>query len=352
VSTDPSASSKQAPHASVSAQEAADIVKRIRAAVGRVIVGQDEVIEQVMWGMVAGGHVLLEGAPGLGKTLLVRALSAAVKLKFARIQFTPDLMPSDVTGTHVLVDSSAGRKFVLQKGPIFAQVVLADEINRATPKTQSALLEAMQEHSVTLAGERHALEEPFYVLATENPIEMEGTYPLPEAQLDRFLFKVMVPSPSEDELVAVLGRTTGREGKMPEAVIEAEELMAVRDTCRDVAIAEPVIRYAARLVRACDPTMPEAPPIVRRAVRVGAGVRAAQALVLGAKAAAVAAGRKHAAFEDVQRVAKPALRHRMIRSFEGEADGVTTDAVVDAVLAAIPARPAEISREVAASRTE
>jgi MoxR-like ATPase len=336
----------------VSAHEAAEVVKRIRAAVGRVIVGQDEVIEQVMWGLVGGGHVLLEGAPGLGKTLLVRALSAAVKLKFARIQFTPDLMPSDVTGTHVLVDSSSGRKFVLQKGPIFAQVVLADEINRATPKTQSALLEAMQEHAVTLAGERHVLDEPFYVLATENPIEMEGTYPLPEAQLDRFLFKVMVPSPSEDELVSVLGRTTGREGAMPEPVIDADELIAVRNACRDVAIAEPVLRYAARLVRACDPTMPEAPAIVRRAIRVGAGVRAAQALVLGAKASAITAARMHAAFEDVQRVAKPALRHRMIRSFEGEADGVSTDMVVDAVLAAIPARPAEVSREVAASRAE
>jgi MoxR-like ATPase len=342
--------SSDGPARAFSAHEAAEVVKRIRVAVGRVIVGQDEVIEQVMWGLVAGGHVLLEGAPGLGKTLLVRALSAAVKLKFARIQFTPDLMPSDVTGTHMLVDSPAGRKFVLQKGPLFAQVVLADEINRATPKTQSALLEAMQEHAITLAGERHALEEPFYVLATENPIEMEGTYPLPEAQLDRFLFKVLVPSPSEDELVAVLGRTTGRESKMPEPVIDAEELMAVRNACRDVAVAEPILRYAARLVRACDPTMPEAPAIVRRAVRVGAGVRAAQALVLGAKAAAISAARMHAAFEDVQGVAKPALRHRMIRSFEGEADGISTDAIVDAVLAAIPARPAEVSREVAASR--
>jgi MoxR-like ATPase len=336
--------------ARLDASAASDLVKRIKAAIARVLVGQDEVIEQVLWGMVAGGHVLLEGAPGLGKTLLVRALSAAVHLKFSRIQFTPDLMPSDVTGTHMLVEGDGkGRRFVLQKGPIFAQVVLADEINRATPKTQSALLEAMQEHSVTLAGERHILEQPFYVLATENPIEMEGTYPLPEAQLDRFLFKVMVPSPSEDELVQVLGRTTGQITEMPEPVVSRDELMALRVTCRDVAIAEPILRYAARLVRACDPTMPEAPAIVRRAIRVGAGVRAAQALVLGAKASAVANARMHAGFEDIQRVARPALRHRMIRSFEGEADGVSTDQVVDAVLAAIPSRPADVSREVAAT---
>ncbi len=332
---------------------AASIVARIREAVGRVVVGQDEVVEQVLWALCAGGHVLLEGAPGLGKTLLVRALSAAIELRFSRIQFTPDLMPSDVTGTHVLVDtadSTAGhsRRFVLQKGPIFAQVVLADEINRATPKTQSALLEAMQEHAVTLAGERHVLDEPFYVLATENPIEMEGTYPLPEAQLDRFLFKVLVPSPTEDELVAVLGRTTGQLSALPKPVIGADEMRALVHACRDVAVAEPVLRYAARLVRACDPTMPEAPSLVRRAIRVGAGVRAAQALILGAKAAALASARNHAAFEDVQRVAKPALRHRMIRSFDGEADGITTDAVVDAVLATIPSRPAEVSRELVA----
>jgi MoxR-like ATPase len=333
------------------ANAAAEVTKRIRAAIGRVLVGQDEVLEQVLWGLLAGGHVLLEGAPGLGKTLLVRALAASVDLKFSRIQFTPDLMPSDVTGTHVLVDGGAGgRRFVLQKGPIFAQVVLADEINRATPKTQSALLEAMQESGVTLAGERHALEEPFYVLATENPIEMEGTYPLPEAQLDRFLFKVLVPAPSEDELVAVLGRTTGRAAEIPPPVVSRDELLAIRATCRDVAIAEPVLRYAARLVRACDPSLPEATPLVRRAIRVGAGVRAAQALVLGAKAVAVAAGRMHAGFEDVVRVAKPALRHRMIRSFEGEADGVTTDAVVDAVLSGVAARPADVAREVAATR--
>ena len=333
-------------------QAAADVVKKIRVAVGRVLVGQDEVIEQVLWGMVAGGHVLLEGAPGLGKTLLVRALSAAVDLKFSRIQFTPDLMPSDVTGTHILVEGQAGsgRKFVLQKGPIFAQVVLADEINRATPKTQSALLEAMQEHSVTLAGEKHILEEPFYVLATENPIEMEGTYPLPEAQLDRFLFKVMVPSPTEDELVAVLQRTTGQEAAMPTHVVPREELLALRVACRDVVVAEPILRYAARLVRACDPSMPEAPSIVKRAIRVGAGVRAAQALILGAKASALSTARMHAAFEDVQRVAKPAMRHRMIRSFEGEADGITTDQVVEAVLQTIPARPMDVTREVAASR--
>ncbi|MFI5302715.1 MAG: AAA family ATPase [Polyangiales bacterium] len=333
------------------AAQAADVVRKIRHGVGRVLVGQDEVIEQVLWGLVAGGHVLLEGAPGLGKTLLVRALSASIDLKFSRIQFTPDLMPSDVTGTHVLMDDAAGgRRFVLRRGPIFSQVVLADEINRATPKTQSALLEAMQEHSVTLGGERHVLDEPFYVLATENPIEMEGTYPLPEAQLDRFLFKVLVPSPNEDDLVAVLARTTGVEAELPTHIVSRAELLGARRCCRTIAVSESVLRYAAKLVHGCDPAMAVSSAAVKRAVRIGAGVRAAQALVLGAKAVAMSAGRSHAGFEDVQRVAKPALRHRLIRSFEGEADGITTDAIVEGVLAAIPSRPAEVTREVLASR--
>src|SRR5580693_1294382 len=225
----------------------------LREAIGSVIVGQGDVVDQTLWGLCAGGHVLLEGAPGLGKTLLVRTLAGCLDLKFSRIQFTPDLMPSDVTGTNILVAAAdGGRHFSLHKGPIFGQVILADEINRATPKTQSALLEAMAEHACTIAGARHAMEEPFFVLATENPIEMEGTYPLPEAQLDRFLLKVVVPSPTEDELCEVLVRTTGREASPPPRVLDRAAVMALRGMCRDVAVAEPILRYAARLVRASD----------------------------------------------------------------------------------------------------
>jgi MoxR-like ATPase len=330
-------------------QQARGAVTRLREAIGKVIVGQGEVVDQVVWAIAAAGHVLLEGAPGLGKTLLVRTLAQCMDLRFSRIQFTPDLMPSDVVGTNVLVldpaQRAAGSMFQVQKGPIFGQMVLADEINRATPKTQSALLEAMAEHAVTIAGQRHALEEPFIVLATENPIEMEGTYALPEAQLDRFLLKVLVPTPGEDELCEVLVRTTGRAPEPPPRVIDREGVLALRRTCRDVAVAEPVLRYAARLVRASDPAASEAPETVRRALRYGAGVRGAQALVLAAKAAALCEGRANVSFEDVKRVAKPALRHRLIRSFEGEADGTATDAVIDALLASVPARPAAVEAE-------
>jgi MoxR-like ATPase len=318
---------------------------RLKDAIGQVIVGQGEVVEQTLWGLVAGGHVLLEGAPGLGKTLLVRTIAGCLDLRFSRIQFTPDLMPSDVTGTNILVTAADGsRQFALHKGPIFGQVVLADEINRATPKTQSSLLEAMQEHACTIAGQRHAMEEPFFVLATENPIEMEGTYPLPEAQLDRFLLKVMVPSPTEDEMTEILVRTTGQSPPAPPRVLAREEVLDLRKACRDVAVAEPVMRYASRLVRASDPATQGAPDLVKRAIRYGAGVRGAQSLILGAKAVALLEGRAHVAFADVQRVAKPVLRHRLIRSFEGEADGVTTDQVVAALIEAVPARPENVEQ--------
>ena len=328
---------------------AAAAIANLKAAIGKVIVGQGAVVDQVMWGLVAGGHVLLEGAPGLGKTLLVKTLSACLDLKFSRIQFTPDLMPSDVVGTNVLVmdagQRAAGSMFSVQKGPIFGQIVLADEINRATPKTQSALLEAMAEHAVTIAGTRHVLDEPFFVLATENPIEMEGTYPLPEAQLDRFLLKVVVPNPTEDELCEVLTRTTGRGQEAPPRVMGRDGVLTLRGMCRDVAVAEPIVRYAARLVGASDPGALTAPELAKKGLRFGAGVRGAQSLVLAAKAVALCEGRAHVSFADVARVAKPALRHRMIRSFEGEADGISTDLIVDALLASVPTRPANVEAE-------
>jgi MoxR-like ATPase len=319
--------------------------KRLAAAIGEVVVGQTEVVDQVLWGLLAGGHVLLEGAPGLGKTLLVRTLAASLDLAFSRIQFTPDLMPSDVTGTNVLVSAADGsRHFSLHKGPIFGQIILADEINRATPKTQSALLEAMQEHACTIAGTRHVMEQPFFVLATENPIEMEGTYPLPEAQLDRFLLKVIVPTPGEDEMTEIIARTTGRARGAPVPVLNRDEVLGLQAACRDIAIAEPVMRYAARLVGKSDPETKDAPALVKSAIRFGAGVRGAQSLVLAAKAVSLLDGRAHVAFADIERVAKPVLRHRLIRSFEGEADGVTTDRVTEALLASVATVPEKVER--------
>ena len=318
---------------------------RLKETIGQVIVGQEEVVDQVLWGILSGGHVLLEGAPGLGKTLLVRTIASALELKFSRIQFTPDLMPSDVTGTNILVTAADGsRHFSLHKGPVFGQIVLADEINRATPKTQSSLLEAMQEHACTIGGVRHAMEQPFFVLATENPIEMEGTYPLPEAQLDRFLLKVIVPSPNEDEMTEILVRTTGQPKDAPSPVLDREEVLALRSACRDVAVAEPIMRFASRIVRASDPTMSGAPDLVKRAIRYGAGVRGAQSLVLASKAVSLLEGRAHVSFGDVQRVAKPVLRHRLIRSFEGEADGITTDQVIDELVKSVPTRPDNVEQ--------
>jgi MoxR-like ATPase len=324
----------------------------LRDAVGQVIVGQGDVVEQVLWGLVAGGHVLLEGNPGLGKTLLVRTLSSCLDLKFSRIQFTPDLMPSDITGTNVLVmgdGAAAGGRFELHRGPIFGQVVLADEINRATPKTQSALLEAMQEHAVTIAGVRHPLQEPFFVLATENPIEMEGTYPLPEAQLDRFLLKVLVTSPSTEDFTQILRRTTGAPSPTPSSVMTRDEVLSLRALCREVEVADPVLRYAARLVSSSDPTSPSAPELVRRSVRYGAGVRGGQSLVLAGKAIALLEGRAQVSFDDVRRAARPVLRHRILRSFEGEADGITTDRVVTELLERVETLPPNVAQAVQAS---
>jgi MoxR-like ATPase len=310
-----------------------EVANRLRAAVGEVVVGQEIVVEEVLLCLFAGGHALLEGAPGLGKTLLVRTLSEAMHLDFSRIQFTPDLMPADIVGTNVIVEDENGRKrFELQKGPIFAQLVLADEINRATPKTQSALLEAMAEHHVTIAGNRHRLEQPFFVLATENPIEMEGTYPLPEAQLDRFLFKVLVPQPDEDTLVGILDLTTGTLSPEVPRVVDGATLLSLRELVREVRVAEPLMRYVARLVRASDPTTDGAAPSATRLLRYGAGVRGGQSMVLAGKVHALTQGRAHVAFSDLERVALPALRHRIIPSFEAEADGITTDEIVRRLL--------------------
>jgi MoxR-like ATPase len=333
-------------------ESARSAAERLMQAVGSVIVGQREVVEQVLWGLVAGGHVLLEGNPGLGKTLLVRTLASCLDLRFSRIQFTPDLMPSDITGTNVLVmgdAAAAGGRFELHRGPIFGQVVLADEINRATPKTQSALLEAMQEHAVTIAGVRHALEEPFFVLATENPIEMEGTYPLPEAQLDRFLLKVLVQSPGDEDFAQILRQTTGAPAAPPPRVLAQADVLALRALCREIAVADPVLRYAARLVGASDPGAAAAPELVRRAVRFGAGVRGGQSLVLAGKAIALLEGRAQVSFDDLKRAAAPVLRHRILRSFEGEADGVTTDKIVAELLLRVETLPESVARAAAAS---
>ena len=307
---------------------------RVRAEIGKVVVGHQQIVEHVLTALLAGGHVLLEGVPGLGKTLLVRTLSDTLDLQFSRIQFTPDLMPADISGTTLLVeDSETGRRFFqFEPGPIFANIVLADEINRATPKTQSALLEAMQEQGVTVAGKRHTLAQPFFVLATQNPIEMEGTYPLPEAQLDRFLFKLVVLSPTMADLSAIVDRTTG--AGVPEAakVLTGDDILAMRAVAREVPIAAHVREFAVRLVLATHPTSEAAPDTVRQFVRFGASPRGAQALVLAGKIRALLDGRYSVAYEDIQAVAAPALRHRIILNYEGEAEAVSTDSIVAAAM--------------------
>lgn len=313
--------------------------KALEAEIGRVIVGQRQVVREVLICLLAGGHALLEGVPGLGKTVLVRTIGQAVGLSFARIQFTPDLMPADIVGTQVIDDEpGGGRRFRFQPGPVFAHIVLADEINRATPKTQSALLEAMQERSVTVGGETRPLPRPFFVLATQNPLEMEGTYPLPEAQLDRFLFKVEVPFPSAGELMEIAARTTGTAAPEAVPVLDGEGLAGLMALVREVPVATPVLEYAVRLVRATHPGSEEAPEAVRRFVRCGASPRGLQALLLAAKAAALLEGRYNVAYDDLRAVAPPALRHRLFLNFEGQAEGVPPDQVVADLLEEV--RPA------------
>jgi MoxR-like ATPase len=303
--------------------------RRLREEIGKVIVGQDEVVESVLVAILAGGHALLEGVPGLGKTLLVRTISDALSLQFNRVQFTPDLMPADITGTNIVMeDGNGSRVFQFQRGPLFANIVLADEINRATPKTQSALLEAMQEHSITVAGKLHRLAEPFFVLATQNPLEQEGTYPLPEAQLDRFLFKVLVPFPSLSELSSIIDRTTGTSVDQAQQVLDCAELLSMQQLAREILIEGLVKEYALKMVLATHANSEFAPDSVRRFSRCGASPRGAQALILAAKIHALLNGRYNVAFDDVDQVAMPALRHRMILNFEGEAEGASTDQLV------------------------
>ncbi len=326
----------------ITADEFHRTANAILSEVGKVIVGQDKVVRQVLMCIVAGGHALLEGVPGLGKTMLIRTLADVMELKFSRIQFTPDLMPADIVGTNIMEESEDGRRyFRFEAGPVFANLVLADEINRATPKTQSALLEAMQEKTVTVANERYRLEPPFFVLATQNPLEMEGTYPLPEAQLDRFLFKIDVLYPSADELVAIMERTTGAEVPHADMATTGEQIIAMGNLVRNVPIASHVSHYIAQLVIATHPGS-DAPPgsLVEQFVRYGSSPRGAQAIVLGAKVNALLEGRYNVAFEDVQAVAHPALRHRILLNFEGQAEGILPDDVITDLIERVPV-PAE-----------
>ncbi|NDJ78542.1 MAG: MoxR family ATPase [Chloroflexi bacterium] len=305
--------------------------------VSKVIVGQDKVVRQVLMCIISGGHALLEGVPGLGKTMLIRTLSDVLDLKFARVQFTPDLMPADIVGTNIMEEGEDRRRhFRFEAGPVFANLVLADEINRATPKTQSALLEAMQEKSVTVANKRYTLEPPFFVLATQNPLEMEGTYPLPEAQLDRFLFKIDVLFPSEDELVEIMNRTTGGDIASAQTAASGEQIIAMGELTRQVPIASHVSEYIAQLVIATHPNSEFAPDMVRQYVRYGSSPRGGQAMVLSAKVNALLDGRYNVAFEDVQAVAPAALRHRLLLNFEGQAEGISTDDIITDLLANLP----------------
>jgi MoxR-like ATPase len=308
-------------------------VGRLRDEVGKVIVGHEAIVEGVVMALLAGGHALLEGVPGLGKTMLVRTVADAVHLSFSRVQFTPDLMPADILGTNVIVEDGGGKRFQFQRGPIFANVVLADEINRATPKTQSALLEAMQEKSVTVSKTTYKLDEPFFVLATQNPLEMEGTYPLPEAQLDRFFVKLKVEYPSREAMHTILDRTTGRVEVRAEKVLSSERLLALREVVRDVPVARPVQDFAVRLVEGTHPSSkPGVPPLTQKYVRYGASPRGAQAVLLAAKIKALLDGRFAVSTDDIRYVARPTLRHRLILNFEGEAEGVDPDTIIDSIL--------------------
>jgi MoxR-like ATPase len=315
--------------------------KKLKSEINKIVVGHSDVIDALLIGLFAGGNVLLEGVPGLGKTLLVRTLAQCLHLPFSRIQFTPDLMPADVIGTNIVMEDpdTGRRKFDFQRGPIFAQIVLADEINRATPKTQSALLEAMQERSVTVAGHTYKLEMPFFVLATQNPIEQEGTYPLPEAQMDRFIFKINVGYSQLDELMTILDRTTGQAMPEVQTILDGPGILAAQQLIRGCVVAPHVKEYAARLILATHPAGEFAPEMTNKYVRCGASPRGAQAIILGAKVRALTDGRYHVGYKDLQDIATLALRHRLILNFEAEADRVDADKLVAKILEQTPREP-------------
>jgi MoxR-like ATPase len=317
-------------------------IDELRAEIAKSIVGNRDVVDGVITCMLAGGHALLEGVPGLGKTMLVRTLAETLSLTFSRIQFTPDLMPADILGTTVIDETQGGAKaFEFRKGPVFANIVLADEVNRATPKTQSALLEAMQEHRVSVGKRTHVLDQPFVVLATQNPLEMEGTYPLPEAQLDRFFYKLHVPFPGRDDLRQILERTTGGAVGERRAVLDRDAILEMQRLVRQVPVARHVLDYAIRVLQATHPDGPDAPDLAKRFVRYGSSPRGGQAILLAAKIRALFDSRFAASVDDVRAVAHPALRHRVLLNFEGEAEGVKTDQVIDSILKTIPETTAD-----------
>ena len=322
----------------VNVEQFSELAQAIEREVKRVIVGQDDVVRSVLICILAGRHALLEGVPGLGKTMLIRTMADALDLKFSRIQFTPDMQPADITGTDILEDSEDGHTKVrrFQPGPVFANLILADEINRATPKTQSALLEAMQEKTVTVANRTYTLEPPFFVLATQNPLEMEGTYPLPEAQLDRFMFKVNVSFPSVQELVNILDRTTGADVPEAQKVADGKQVIGMGKLALNTPVASHVSEYVARLIVATHPETPDAPEIVKQFVRYGASPRGAQALIIGGKINALLEGRFNVSFDDIQAVAPSALRHRLLLNFEGLAEGINPDTIIADVIQNLP----------------
>jgi MoxR-like ATPase len=320
----------------VSADRVAEGRERILTELRKVIVGQDDVVEHVLIALFTGGHCLITGVPGLAKTLLIKTLADILDLDFKRIQFTPDLMPSDITGTEILDEEGGSRRLRFVKGPIFAQIILADEINRTPPKTQAALLEAMQEYHVTAAGRTYPLDQPFFVLATQNPIELEGTYPLPEAQLDRFMFNIVISYLNEDDEVAVVTQTTGVARPALQTVLSGPDVLQFQELSRQVVIAEEIARYAVRLVDASRPGRNGAADFIEKWVKWGAGLRASQALVRGGKARALMHGRYHVSIKDVQALAKPILRHRIVTNFYAESEGINTDAIVDRLLETVP----------------